>query len=281
MALDASSAGRRLAPVERRWEWRDTILYALGVGAGTESPQFTTQNSAGVELKAVPTLAFVLGEANDEAVATLAGVEDFSTTLHAEQRVEFFGPVPTAGHLRTEKFVSAVYDKGRAAILEVTADSFDSTSGELLFRNVAVMYIPGAGGFGGDRGPSRPPAEPGDRPADETVTYRTRPDQALIYRLSGDYNPLHSDPARAAELGYDRPILHGLCTLGFACRALVSDRMTAEPGLLRTLSARFVKPVLPGEELIVSMWRDQGAVRFDVATAEGSVVVDGGRATYA
>ena len=142
-----------------------------------------------------------------------------------------------------------------------------------------TLFCRGEGGFGGDRGPSDRIEFP-DRAADHEVTYRTREDQALTYRLSGDRNPLHSDPSFAAMGGFDRPILHGLCTYGFTGRALLHTLCASDAGRFRSMNARFSRPVFPGDELIVSMWVDGDTALFRTTNQNGDVVIDQGRFSF-
>jgi acyl dehydratase len=140
------------------------------------------------------------------------------------------------------------------------------------------FFIRGAGGFGGERGPADTAQDPPGKP-DETISYQTREDQALLYRLNGDRNPLHSDPAYAAKAGFERPILHGLCTFGFAGRAVLHTAAGGDPDRIRSLDVRFAKPVYPGDTLHVDLWNVPGGAQFRVRTGEDTVVLDRGRAT--
>jgi acyl dehydratase len=152
--------------------------------------------------------------------------------------------------------------------------------GQPIVTSRSGAFIRGEGGFGGERGPStsweRPDADPDDR-----VEYTTRPEQALLYRLSGDRNPLHSDPSFAAMGGFERPILHGLCTYGFTGRALLHKLCDSDPARFGTMYARFSKPVTPGDTLVVAMWKQPDGALFQTSTKDGTVVLDHGRFTYA
>jgi acyl dehydratase len=155
----------------------------------------------------------------------------------------------------------------------------DTSSGSPLYTTTSSAFIRGEGGWGGDRGPSSAVEFP-DREPDHQVTYTTRPDQALIYRLSGDRNPLHSDPKFAAMGGFEKPILHGLCSFGFTGRALLHTLCGSDPDRFQSMSARFSKPVLPGQDLTVSMWVDgEGRALFKTSTDAG-VVIDAGQLSY-
>jgi acyl dehydratase len=178
--------------------------------------------------------------------------------------------------------VTGIYDKGSGALVATENVAVDAATGELLVTSRSGTFIRGEGGFGGDRGPSEPWERP-DRPPDEQVVQQTRPEQALIYRLSGDRNPLHADPKFAARGGFSRPILHGLCTYGITGRALLHALCGSDPARFRSMSGRFSRPVLPGDPLVVSIWRpgDGGdTALFQTATEEGAVVIDRGRMQF-
>jgi acyl dehydratase len=168
-----------------------------------------------------------------------------------------------------------MYDKGKGALAVIELTTSDA-KGEPLYTNKVGFFIRGEGGFGGERGPSARFEVP-DRAPDHQVSYDTRPDQALIYRLSGDRNPLHSDPSFAKMGGFDRPILHGLCTYGFTGRALLHTLCDGDPARFKSMYGRFSKPVLPGDSLTVSMWVDGDECLFRTANQHGDVVLDQGR----
>jgi len=158
--------------------------------------------------------------------------------------------------------------------------STDVATGEPLFDTMMSAFIRGEGDFGGDRGPSGPQNVPPERAPDHSVTYSTRPDQALLYRLSGDRNPLHSDPKFAALAGFDRPILHGLCTFGFTGRALLHTLCDSDPSRFTSMDGRFSSPVFPGESLTVNMWVDGDEAVFQTTGDDGRVVLDAGKCTF-
>jgi acyl dehydratase len=275
MALDHGLVGVESEPVERSWDSTAAILYALGVGAGAEDPAaelaFTTENTAGIEQQALPTFAVPA-----TAARTGRRLGDFDPALlvHAEQAFELHAPLPVAATVRVTSRVTAMEDKGSGAL--VRTESTAVLDGQPLVTTRSAVFIRGEGGFG-TRGPSEPWTLP-DRAPDEQVRYRTRPDQALLYRLSGDRNPLHSDPAFAARGGFERPILHGLCTYGFAGRALLHAVCGSDPKRFGAMSARFSRPVLPGQELVISLWSGDGPdVLFRTSTPDGTIVLDRGR----
>ncbi|MGW3350402.1 MaoC/PaaZ C-terminal domain-containing protein [Nonomuraea rubra] len=270
MALDHSLIGVEGPAYERTWTAKDTMLYALGVGAGTSELEFTTEK----EQRVLPTFAVLAAQAPGRRL----GDYDPAMLVHAEQGFELHRELPAAGGVRTTSRVTGIYDKGSGALITSESRAVDLADGELVIASRSSVFIRGEGGFGGDRGP-RDTWTPPDRAPDHKVTYSTLPEQALIYRLSGDYNPLHSDPSFAARAGFDRPILHGLCTYGVTGRALLHAVAGSDPGRFKAMSGRFSSPVFPGESLTVSIWVDGTEVLFRTAKDDGTVVIDRGRAT--
>jgi acyl dehydratase len=285
MPINPDAVGAKGAPVRHAWTSKDCLLYALGVGAGAVDPsselEFTTENSQNTDQRALPTMAVVLGVGGSGA---FAGIGSFNPAMlvHGEEAITLHRPIPVAGEVETVGEITGIHDKGKGAVIEVTSVSTDTATGDPLFTVVMSAFIRGEGGFGGDRGPSGPKNVAPDREPDHTVTYRTRPDQALLYRLSGDRNPLHSDPAFAAFGGFDRPILHGLCTYGFTGRALLHALCGSDPDRFTAMEGRFSSPVLPGETLTVQMWETApGKAVFRTCGDDGRVVLDAGRLGYA
>jgi acyl dehydratase len=276
MGLDTSVVGVRQGPWTRSWTSDDTLLYALAVGAGQLDPTaelaYTTENSAGVRQRALPTYAILLGQFGGPQIG-LTGV-DLTQVLHAEQSLTLHRPLPVAGTATLTRTVTDIFDKGSGALVVTTTQAV-GPDGEPLFDSRSSVFVRGAGGFGGDRGPSGAFAVP-DRPADAVLRFPTSVQQALLYRMTGDRNPLHSDPKFAAAAGFDRPILHGLATYGITVRLLLNEFGDN----LSFVDGRFTKPVLPGDELVVSAWRDGDAVVFRTADGAGDVVLDRGRAEF-
>jgi acyl dehydratase len=251
------------------------MLYALGVGAGTDDLEFTTNNTRNVTQRMVPTMPVTLGV--DFSILKHAGPFSWTNVLHAEQRVELLAPIPVDGEAEAVTEITEMWDKGKAALI-VAQTTGTSLDGELLWRSSAGLFIKGVGGWGGERGPAAAATAP-NQPSGpvKTITYATRLDQALIYRLSGDYNPLHSDPAFAAQSGMDRPILHGLCTFGFAGRAVLE--VAGPEAKLQQMSARFAAPVWPGDVLNVDLSQpDSHTVQFTVGGRDDKDVLTSGRA---
>jgi acyl dehydratase len=203
---------------------------------------------------------------------------DPAALVHAEQSFTLHRPLPTAGTSRSVSRVSGIYDKGGAALVVTESTAVDAATGEPLVTTRGSVFIRGEGGFGGDRGPGQDWAMPSGVP-DEQVTYQTRPDQALLYRLTGDRNPLHSDPKFAARGGFARPILHGMCTYGYTGRALLHAVCGSDPARFGSMEGRFTRPVIPGDELTISIWADGGTAYFRTAS-NGAPVLDRGRMTF-
>jgi acyl dehydratase len=279
MPINPDAVGATGAPTELSWTSRDAMLYALGVGAGTDELQFTTENTADTPQRALPTMAVILSMGGTGALRDI-GTFNPAMLVHGSQAIELYGEIPVEGTVSNVGTVSGIWDKGSGALVEIDVVSTDVASGEPLFKNVISLFLRGEGGWGGDRGPSTEAAAP-ERAPDHTITYSTGPDQALLYRLSGDRNPLHSDPSFAARGGFDRPILHGLCTYGFTGRALLHSLCGSDPARFTSMTGRFAKPVFPGEDLTVEIWEDgDGAATFLTKGGDGRVVLDAGRATY-
>jgi acyl dehydratase len=281
MPIDPAAVGATGAPVRHSWDARDVMLYALGVGAGAVDPlqerAFTTENSMDVDLQVLPTMAVVLGVGGAGAFGSIGSFNP-AMLVHGEQKVTLHSTIPVKGEVETVGTITGIYDKGKGALVEVTSVSTLTSTGEPLFTNVMSAFIRGEGGFGGDRGPSGPRNVAPDRAPDRTVTYATRTDQALLYRLSGDRNPLHSDPGFAAFGGFDRPILHGLCTYGFTGRGLLHLLCDGDPSRVVEMEGRFSSPVLPGESLTIEAWEvAAGEAVFRTLGDDGRVVLDGGR----
>ena len=284
MPINPDAVGEKSDPFDQSWTHRDAILYALGVGSGVDELAFTTENSMNIEQKVLPTMAVVLGAGGMGAIGKV-GSFNMAMLVHGEQGIELFGEIPTEGTVSSTGEITAIYDKGKGAVVELTSQSVLKSTGELLFKNRVQAYIRGEGGFGGDRGPSGPKNPPPDRAPDQSVTYQTGPDQALLYRLSGDRNPLHSDPEFAKMAGFDSPILHGLCTYGFTGRALLHALCDGDPARFKSIDGRFSSPVWPGEALTVNMWVDGSEAIFQTTASgkgdAGRVVIDGGKFVFA
>ena len=284
MGINPEAVGATSEPFEHSWSSKDALVYALGVGAGAIDPltelEFTTENTADTPQKVLPTMAVVLGVGGFGAMAKI-GTFNPAMLVHGEQAIELFGPIPVEGTVSTVGEIVGIYDKGKGAVIVSESVSTDVATGQKLFTNRSSVFIRGEGDFGGERGPSGPQNVPPEREPDRSLTFQTRSDQALIYRLSGDRNPLHSDPAFAAMGGFDRPILHGLCTYGFTGRGLLHALCQGDPARFRSMEGRFSSPVFPGESLTIRIWVEGDGALFQTTGDDGRVVLDGGRCTFA
>jgi acyl dehydratase len=287
MALDPSAIGAVTEPRTYQWTDRDTMLYALGVGAGTDDLAFTTENSHDIAQQVLPTFAVIC--CMGFGAAGLVGSFNAGMLLHGSQEIRLSAPLPATGSLSVVAEVADIQDKGEGknGIIILRARGSDPDTGAQVAETLTTLVIRGAGGFGGQ--PGQRPAAPEfpDREPDARIALPTRSDQALIYRLSGDRNPLHSDPWFARELaGFDKPILHGLCSYGFAGRALLAELAGGQAAKLTAMGARFSAPVFPGETLTTSIWRTgsgRAVYRTEASGADGSntrVVLDDGVAEY-
>jgi len=289
MGFNFDAVGTKSEPSERTWHSKDALLYALGVGAGALDPtgfelDFTTENSVGITHKVLPTFVTIVGQGGG-GMASLGDI-DFTKLVHGEQSITLHGEIPADGKVSVTTTVAGIYDKGSGALVVLESESVHADTGVPAFTSRSGLFIREAGGFGGPRGPGADEettlaAEPlPSREPDEVVSYTTRSDQALLYRLSGDRNPLHSDPAFAKMAGFDRPILHGLCTYGFTGRALLHMVCGSDPARFGSMRARFSRPTMPGDTLSVSVWdvsdQSTGAHRFRTENQRGEVVIDGG-----
>ena len=274
MPINPDATGSAGQPAEFSWTSKDSLLYAMGVGAGVSDPtgfelEFTTENSNDVTQRALPTQVVVIGGGSTPSFGDFNPVH----LLHAEQAITLHQPVPAAGTAVATGRVGPIYDKGKAALVYLETDVAD-VDGNLMWNTRSGLFIGGEGGWGGDRGPATEWHLP-DRDADHVVAYPTRPDQALLYRLNGDRNPLHSDPTFAAAAGFDKPILHGLCTYGFTGRALLHALCDSDPARFGSMGGRFKSPVVPGETLEVHAWEEDGRVIFQTRVGD-RVVFDNG-----
>ncbi|HVX17664.1 MAG TPA: MaoC/PaaZ C-terminal domain-containing protein [Acidimicrobiales bacterium] len=288
MAIDPGAVGAKGDPVESSWTSRDSLLYAVGVGAGQEPLEelaFTTENSMNITQRVLPTQAVVLGFGGGGVMGKIGSFNP-AMLVHGEERIELHQEIPVAGKVSTVGEITAIWDKGKGAVVESTSVSTllegDGKVGEPLFTTVMSAFIRGEGDFGGERGPSGPRNVPPERDPDHKVTYTTRPEQALIYRLSGDRNPLHADPQFAKMGGFDRPILHGLCTYGFTGRALLNTVCEGDPSRFKAMEGRFSSPVFPGESLTISVWGTGGSEAvFQTQGGDGRIVLDAGLVKFA
>lgn len=281
MAIDRERLlNYRIPPRVQSWTKREAAFYALSVGMGHDpldrrQLRFVDQDKVAAVL---PSMIAVLGHPGFWLADPATGV-DPTKVVHAEQTIDIHEPCPVEGDIIARTRITGLVDKGpgRAALLYSVKEVAHRGTGRLIATTGHTTFIRGAGGFGGQAAArdARPPMP--DAPPDIAVELATRPEQALYYRQNGDDNPLHVDPDVALRAGFQRPILHGLATLGVVCHALVRELCGYEPTLLKRMSLRFAAPVYPGETIRVEMWR-HGAFRAWVKERD-VVVIDDGRAT--
>jgi acyl dehydratase len=257
------------------WTTEDVILYQLAVGAGA-APTVPGELEYVLEdrLKVLASFAVIPGVTlRFAALQELPGVDiDPAMILHGEQDLEIFGPLPPAAEITHSSRVTNVFDKGKGAIIEL--ETTGAAADKPLFRHRTSAFVRGEGGFGGPAGPRAGNAAP-DRAPDIEVESATLPQQALLYRLTGDRNPLHADPEFAKLGGFDQPILHGMCSYGIVCKAVVDEALDGDVGAVARYQARFAGVVFPGETIVTRMWReDDDRVVVNAHTKErGSPVI--------
>ena len=274
-------------PIETtgRYDVKDAILYALGVGVGIDmaTGEEALRYAYEKEIQALPTMAAVLATPGFWAKNPRYGI-DWKRVLHGEQSLTLHGPLPAEGELLSSFRIEDVHDKGvgKGAIAYSCREIYGRRSGDLIATERKATFLRGDGGRGGRTGASAPVHVVPDRAVDARVSLPTRQDQALIYRLSGDFNPLHIDPEIARQAGFDRPILHGLCTYGVAGRALSIGLADGNAARLRSIACRFSAPVYPGETIVTEIWKlASGRAAFQSREAErGVLVLSNGQAEY-
>ena len=254
---------------------RDTIIYALGLGYG-EDPMNARELPFVYEkgLRTVPSFANILCHPGFWAQDPQYGI-DWVKVLHAEQAFEVHAPIPPKGKVRGVTRISGVEDKGagKGALVHQVKALYDEADGRHLASVRQTLMLRGNGGEGAfGKAEEQPEALP-DRAPDATLDIATRPGLALLYRLNGDWNPLHADPAVAAKAGFDRPILHGMCSLGLAARAIIQHYGDYDPDRLKGMFVRFSRPVMPGETLRFEFFEDAGTLRFRARVIERDVIV--------
>jgi acyl dehydratase len=269
MPIDVEKAlAAALPELPYAWDPDRVILYHLGIGAGvppTEPRELRWSYER--QLAVLPSFAVIPAFPFVGAIARIPGLAiNVALILHGEQDVELHRPIPTQARVVTRGRVAGVYDKGKAALVVIEADTA-TEQGERLFTNRFSIFCRGEGGFGGEAGP-RPGNEPPAREPDAVLESPTLPQQALLYRLSGDKNPLHADPEFAKLGGFDRPILHGLCSFGVVCKAVVDGALGGDASAVSGIQARFAGVVYPGETIVTSLWREGDRMLLAAKTRE-------------
>jgi 3-hydroxyacyl-CoA dehydrogenase/3a,7a,12a-trihydroxy-5b-cholest-24-enoyl-CoA hydratase len=279
--LDAA-LGYEFPPETSSYDERDVALYALGVGAATNPTDAKdlplVYELSGDGFRVLPTFGvvpplnvyFKMAKEGKSAPGLNYG---FDRVLHGEQYLEIKRPLPAHATLTHRAKVKDIFDKGKNALV-ITSTSTTDESGEELFYNETTTFVRGAGGWGGERGPSADVNVPPDRKPDAVIEEKTLENQALLYRLSGDWNPLHADPNFAANFGFKKPILHGLCTFGFAARHVIKAFLDGDPGRFKSIKVRFADTVFPGETIRTEMWKESdGKIVFRCKVVERDAVV--------
>jgi len=269
MPIDPQKArGAKLPEGESSYTRDQVILYHLGVGAGVPATDpgelaYTYEKN----LKVLPSFAVIPAFGSMGGIAGVPGMQfNFAMLLHGEQEVILHKPLPPAQKLKTSGHIPEIYDKGKAALVILESTARDE-QGDKLFTNRFSLFIRGEGGFGGDSGPKAGNAAP-ERKPDGVITRTTLPQQALIYRLSGDKNPLHCDPDFAKMAGFDKPIIHGLCSYGIACKAIVDEVLGGDVSQVARYQARFAGVAFPGETYQVSYWKQDKQILLEAKSVE-------------
>jgi acyl dehydratase len=273
MPIDVATAlAAEPSTTELRWDEQDVLLYHLSLGAGAYAAtpaelRWTYER----DLQVLPTFALVARGRPSGVRAggpmSLPGVDiDLRRILHAGQAVTLHRPIPTSGKAHSSSRIAAVWDKGKAAVL-VLENSVCDLDGNPLWTTTSQIWARGEGGFGGEPGPDSAWAAP-EREPDAVLDSRTGLNQALLYRLNGDLNPLHADPEFARAAGFDAPILHGLATYGIVCKAVVDELLDGDAAAVSAYSARFAGTLVPGETIRTRLWRDGGTLSLSAHCVE-------------
>ncbi len=270
MPIDLEKArGAKLAPSEGSWNSDDVILYHLGIGAGLGRATDPAELEYTFEknLKVLPSFGVVPVFGALGAVGGTAGIQiNFALTLHGEQDIELHKALPVSAEIQSESRIAGIYDKGKAALIVLEVETREK-GGDLLFTNRFSLFARGEGGFGGESGPPAGNQAP-ERKPDLVVESPTLSHQALIYRLSGDKNPLHADPEFSKRGGFDTPILHGLCTYGIVCKAVVDGILGGDVTRVARYQVRFAGVVFPGETIQTSLWNEGDRVLIAARSVE-------------
>jgi acyl dehydratase len=276
MALNTDAIRKKIGPIEKEYAWKDVVLYALGVGAGFDELDYTYEKN----LKVIPTFSIAMIFDFFRHIVKTSNLNP-SGILHTEQDLIFHRPIPTSGTITTEGMVTHFYDKGSRGAFVVAKSNTRHSSGGEVFTSIITLFGRLDGGFGGED-PPRQIIDPPLREPDFIVEALPSPDQPLLYRLSGDTYQLHADPEFAQSMGFEKPIVHGLCTYGFACRALMASLSPGKPESVRRIACRFCDILYPGEPVRTLIWKtEEGKAVWKVVNANtGDVVIDHGIFEY-
>jgi NAD(P)-dependent dehydrogenase (short-subunit alcohol dehydrogenase family)/acyl dehydratase len=277
MTLNLEAIGKKIGPYTKDYSWKDTVLYALGVGAGFSDLDYCYEK----DLKVIPSFAITTAYDLMPELATASNI-NLAGILHGEHEIIFHNPIPPEGTLSTAGAITHYYDKGKdKGALIIAEFETHHSNGDKLFTSIATVFARLDGGFGGEDAPKKQILFP-EREPDMVVDARPSADQPLIFRLSGDSFQLHVDREFAEMAGFERPIMHGLCTHGYACRALIEKLVPGDPQKIRRLDCRFKRPLYPGLPIKTLIWQiDDGQALWRVINAEsGEVVIDNGIFEY-
>lgn len=267
-SIELSIIGKKTEPIVFEYSWKDVVLYALGVGAGPEDLPFIYENAPG-GLKVLPSFCVI---PSFRAYPALGKNIDYSQLVHAHQFIRIYRPLLPEGKVTCVGEVTNIFDKGNKAAFHIRISGYSEPTLH-LFDTEWVTYCMGAGGFSGNSGPKtelvRPPQ---GKDPDCTRIEKVAENQAAIYRLSGDLYPLHIDPGFARQRGFDRPVLHGLCTYGFAVRTIVRDVLNGEVEPFKSFKASFSRPVYMGDTLRKDCWITGNLVFIEMKTENGVVI---------
>jgi len=276
-SITPALVGTKFEPIITSWNEKDTMLYALGVGAKPESElEYLYEGRGPLVLPTYAVIPSLLTMGNLRQAVKLK----LYRLLHGEQSFELQRPLPAKTEITLDSHISEIWDKGKSAVIGITAEARDADGP--LFTSHSTLFYRGGGGFGGEPGPStadknRPP----EREPDEQVEYLTQPEQGALYRLSGDRVPLHIDPEFALKAGYDKPFMHGLCTYGFVGRAALHALCGGDANKFKSMSGRFAERVQFCDRIITKMWRvAPGEAIIQAETQDGTVVLSQARVTY-
>ncbi|MFW9826441.1 MAG: MaoC/PaaZ C-terminal domain-containing protein [Candidatus Thorarchaeota archaeon] len=268
--LDLSIVGKKTDDVIFKYSWKDVVLYALGIGAKINDLQFLYEGHTS-GLKVFPSYSCIVAAAGLQLKRL--GKINYSHFVHGEQSIKLYKPFLPSGEIICRGEVNNIYDKGKAAVIHMTVTGH-TMENEHIFDTKWVFFYLGGGGFGGDSGPKGDTIKPPEGiDPDFSISYVTNETQAALYRLNGDYNPLHIDPDFASKSGrFKGPILHGLCTYGFATRAIIYGACDGDVSRLKEFKARFTHEVYPGETLTTEGWKENNHYIIQVKT-ENAVVL--------